>query len=142
MLEETGIVKSIDGVIAKVSVPKKSACEGCTAGTCKPEQQTMEIEAFNKAGARPGQKVRVSIQAYTYMKGTMLVYGIPAVMLVIGAVIGKEIMSKIFAGADPDVLSALFGLGAFVVSLIIIKLITSRKEKTSEARPVVEEILD
>ena len=38
----------------------------------------MEIVAFNKAGAEVGQKVKVLIHSYAYMKGTMVVYGIPA----------------------------------------------------------------
>lgn len=142
MIEEIGVVKSLEGVLAKVDVPKKSACEGCTAGTCKPDEQCMEIEALNQAGAKVGQRVKITVKSITYMKGTLLVYGLPALFLVLGAVIGKELMSKVFPGADPDVLSAVFGFGACAISFIIVKLWSDAAGKKIESKPVIEEILD
>ncbi len=142
MIEEIGIVKSVEGMTAVVSVPRKSACEGCTMGTCNPEDKVMEIEAWNEAGARVGQKVKVAIKSYMYMKGTMIVYGVPAVGLVIGAVVGKEFVSRVFPSSDPDVLSAIFGFGAFILSLIIIKIWIRHAGGKAESRPVVEEILN
>ncbi len=142
MVEEIGVVKSVQGVTATVRIPKKSACEGCTMGACKPEDQGMEIEAVNQAGAKVGQRVRVAIKAYVYMKGTMVVYGVPAVMLVAGAVFGKEVMSGVFPGKDPDILSAIFGFAAFILSFVIVKLWSGRAARKTESRPVIEEILN
>jgi len=141
MIEEIGTVKSIDGIMARVNVPKKSACEGCTAGTCKIEEQSMEIEALNHAGAKVGQKVRVEIQSYAYMKGSMVVYGLPALLLVIGAVIGKELMSRVFTNADSDILSAIFGFGFFIISFVIVKAWINAASKRTESKAVIEEIL-
>lgn len=142
MIEEIGIVKSVEGMTAVVAVPRKSACEGCTMGICKPEDKSMEIEAWNEAGAKAGQRVKVAIKSSAYMKGAMVVYGLPAVGLVIGAVFGKEIMSKAFPAADPDVLSALFGFGAFILSFVIVKIWAHKTTSKVESRPVVEEILN
>ncbi len=141
MIEEIGIVKSINGIIATVNVPKKSACEGCTAGTCKIEEQSIEIEALNQAGAKVGQKVRVEIKSYAYMKGSMLVYGLPALSLVIGAVFGKELMSRVFMNTDSDILSAIFGFGFLVISFLIVKVWISASSKKTESQAVIEEIL-
>lgn len=141
-MEEIGTVKSTAGAFAKVSVPKKSVCEGCTAGTCKPDEQSMEIDAVNKAGAKAGQKVRVVIKSYTYLKGSILVYGIPAVALIAGAVLGKEIFSKQFKGTDPDIVSAIFGFGLFLMAFLGIKLWSLKAEKKTETKPVIEEILE
>lgn len=141
MVEEIGTVKSIDGVMATVEVVRKSMCDGCTGG-CREEDQHMEIDALNEAGARVGQKVRVSVKTLTYLKGTMIVYGMPAVVLVIGAVIGKNVMSKVFPHADPDILSAIFGFGAFAISFAAIKIWTGIASNKSGSRPVIEEILN
>jgi sigma-E factor negative regulatory protein RseC len=141
-VEEIGIVKSIDGVIAKVSVPRKSACESCTAGTCKPDEQSMEIEAFNKAKAKVGQKVRIVVKAYTYLKGSILVYGIPAIALIIGAVFGKEVISQYFKNTDSDIISAITGFGAFILTFLGIKVWSLGAGKRIESRPVIEEILE
>lgn len=142
MVEEIGVVKSVKGMSAMVQIPKKSACEGCTMGICKPEDQGMEIEAFNEAGAKVGQRVRVAIKSYAYMKGTMVVYGLPAIMLVAGAVFGKEVMSRVFPESDPDILSAIFGFAAFILSFVIVKFWSGRASSKTESRPVIEEILN
>lgn len=142
MIEEIGVVKSVEGVLAKVDVPKKSACEGCTAGTCKPDEQCMEIEALNRAGAKVGQRVKITVKSITYMKGTMLVYGLPAIFLVLGAVVGKELVSKFVPGVDPDILSALFGFGACAISFVIVKILSDVAGKNIESKPVIEKILD
>ena len=141
-MEEIGIVKSVQGVMAKVAVPKKSVCEGCTAGTCKPEEQSMEIDALNKAGAKTGQKVRVVIKSFTYLKGSILVYGIPAVALIAGAVLGKEILSKQFKGIDPEMLSAIFGFGFLALAFLGIKIWSKKVERKIETKPVIEEIIE
>jgi sigma-E factor negative regulatory protein RseC len=141
VIEEIGIVKSVTGAIAVVNVPKKSACDGCTAG-CKIDERFMEVEAFNQAGAKVGQTVRVTIKSFAYTKGTLVVYGLPALALVIGAVFGKEAMSRIFPHADPDILSAVFGFGAFILSFFIVKIWSNRTEKNVESKPIVEEVLE
>jgi sigma-E factor negative regulatory protein RseC len=141
MIEEIGIVTSIEGLRAHVNVPKKSTCEGCTAGTCVTGEQSMEIIALNKAGAEVGQKVRVVIQSYIYMKGTMVIYGIPALALVLGAVFGKEVMPALFMGSDPDVLSAIFGFGFLALSFLGVKLWSNRRSDKTGSSPVIEEIL-
>jgi len=142
MLEEIGTVISIEGHHARVSVPKKSSCEGCTAETCSAGEQSMEIEALNKAGAVIGQRVRVLVHTYAYMKGSMIIYGIPAIFLVIGAVFGKEIMPRFFPSRDTDILSAFFGFSFLLASFILIKFWSQRQAKKDESTPVIEEILD
>ncbi len=141
MVEEIGTVKSVEGVMATVEVARKSMCDGCTAG-CKSEDQCMEIEALNQVGARVGQMVRVSVKSITYLKGTVIVYGLPALALVFGAVIGKSVMIKVFPHSDKDILSAIFGFGAFALSFVGVKVWTSIASKKTESKPVIEEILN
>ena len=142
MIEEIGTVTAIEGPYARVSVPRKSTCEGCTAGTCTAGDQSMEIEALNKAGAIIGQRVRVMVHSHLYMKGSMIIYGIPALSLVAGAVFGKEIVSRFLPTQDADVLAALFGFSFLVASFILIKLWAGKQEKRAGSTPVIEELLD
>ncbi len=142
MIEEIGTVRSVNGGVAIVDVPMKSACEGCTAGTCRPEEKHMEIEAFNRAGAAVGQRVKVAIQASSYMKGSMVAYGLPALGLLLGAVFGKEVLGRLFASLDPDILSAAAGFTSFCISFIIVRVWTSVAGRRTESKPVIEEILN
>jgi sigma-E factor negative regulatory protein RseC len=141
MVEEIGVVTSVDGQTARVNVPKKSACSGCTAGVCVAGEQSMEIIALNKAGAKAGQKVRVSVHSNVYMKSAMIIYGIPSIALVLGAVFGKEVMPGVIRGTDPDVLSAIFGFGFLGLSFVFVKIWAGRKIDKAESSPVIEEII-
>ncbi len=101
----------------------------------------MEIEAINKAGAVAGQKVRVLVHTYAYMKGSMVVYGFPALMLVIGAVIGKELMPGIVPSLEADSLSAITGFSFLILSFILIKIWAGSQTRKTSSTPVIEEIL-
>ena len=142
-MEEYGIVKSLNGSLAIVVVERKSACDQCKAG-CKITDSGAEIEAINLAKAKIGQKVMVVMRPYTYLKGSIIIYGIPALFLIIGAIIGKEILSPLhpFKNLDPDILSALTGFGAFIISFLIVKLWSGRVEKKVEYKPVIQEIIE
>lgn len=140
-MDEIGIVKNVSGAFATVSVEKKSACEQCAAG-CKITGSGAEIEAVNRVKAKVGQKVRVELTPYAYLKGSIIVYGLPALALVIGAVVGKEVFSGFFPAMDPDIVSAIFGFGAFIISVVFIKFWSMRTEKKTEHKPVIEEILE
>jgi sigma-E factor negative regulatory protein RseC len=102
----------------------------------------MEIEALNAAKAGVGQKVRVVMKSYSYMKSAGIVYGIPALALVLGAVLGKEFFSRYLPGFDPDIVSAMFGVGGFIFAFIIIRVWTANAAKRTESKPVIEEILE
>lgn len=102
----------------------------------------MLIEALNPVKARVGQKVRVVMKPYTYLRGSLMVYGIPALALIAGAVIGKEALGSYFKSLDPDILSAISGFGACAVSFLAVKLWSSKMSKKTELKPVIEEILE
>jgi sigma-E factor negative regulatory protein RseC len=140
-MEEIGVVRTIEGLVAKVAIPRKSACEGCTVETCKPDEQSMVVEALNPVKARVGQKVKVVFKPYSYVKGTFIVYGIPALAIIGGAVLGR-FFSNYFREIDADVLSALFGFGAFAISLLAVKLWSKKAEKKVGYKPVIEEIVE
>jgi len=142
VMEEVGTIKSTDGLFAVVSVPRKSSCEGCTLSICKPDEQIMEIEALNTAKAGVGQKVRVVMESSSYMKSAGIVYGIPALALVLGAVAGKELFSRYLPGFDPDSISAMCGFGGLILAFIVIRLWTDKTAKRKERKPVIEEILE
>ncbi|MFN3740279.1 MAG: SoxR reducing system RseC family protein [Thermodesulfovibrionales bacterium] len=140
-MEETGLVIKIEGNKAFVAVEKKSVCEGCPASSlCKPGDEGSIIEAINEAGAKIGDRVSVSLKAFSYLKGSIIVYGIPTICLIAGAIIGKELLKNLIA-LDPDLLSAIGGLGAFGISFLIVKLLSKKMEKKKEYIPVVERIL-
>jgi sigma-E factor negative regulatory protein RseC len=141
-MEEIGVVISTHGPIAKVAVQRKSVCDQCTAGTCHLTEGGAELEALNTARAKEGQKVKVVLKPYSYLKGSLIVYGLPLLALIAGAVAGKELLADSFKGLDPDLVSAIFAFGAFALSFLVVFLWSRRAEKKTEFKPVIEEILE
>jgi len=139
-MDEIGVVKSLHDPFAIVVVEKKSACDQCSMG-CKVSDSGAEIEALNLAKASVGQTVKVRMRAYTYMKGSLLVYGVPALLLIIGAVVGREVLGKYIVSIDRDLLSAIAGFTACFLGFVLVKIISSRMEKSVENKPVIEEIV-
>lgn len=139
-MDEIGTVTRLESGLAVVNVEKKSACGSCKAG-CNISETGAEIEAVNRVEAAVGQRVRVEMQPYLYIKGSILIYGVPALALILGAVIGKEYFSGVFKNYDPDIVSAVFGFSAFILSFAVVKLLSSRLEKDTGYKPVVVEII-
>lgn len=141
-MEEVGVVIKTLGRFATVSIPKpKGICDHCTMGACTVSAEGSEIEALNMAGAREGQKVKVSMKPFSYTKGSLIVYGLPVLALILGAIVGNMLAPVRFKGSDPESVSAIFAFAAFGLSFLLIKLWTSKTEKKIEHKPVIEEIL-
>lgn len=141
-MEEIGVVKETRGPNALVLVQRHSACEGCAAGSvCKSAGEFAEIEALNLAQARSGDRVKVSMKPYTYLKGTLLLFGLPSLFLIAGAILGKEYVSRFFAGFDPDIVSAATGFGLCALSFVTVRVLSRRHEARGQSLPVIEEVL-
>jgi sigma-E factor negative regulatory protein RseC len=143
MIEEQGVVIKTDGTIARILVQKRGACEGCAAtGVCETSDEGMEIDALNSVNAKVGQKVKVSITSQTYLKGTLLIYGLPLVSLITGAIIGKNIGEEFITGINSDITAALLGFAAFIAVFLFIRGWIRKAETKTEYRPVIDEIIE
>ncbi|MBF0606336.1 MAG: SoxR reducing system RseC family protein [Candidatus Magnetobacterium sp. LHC-1] len=149
-MEETAIVKDVSGIMATVVVQRTSACAHCSSSkVCNSDDDASEteasvIEAINTANAKVGQKVVVELRTYTYLKGAMIVYAMPAIALLLGAIVGKTLLSGVamFASMKPDVVSAIGGFTALLLSIVAVKLISGRLENKTEYKAVVKKVLD
>jgi sigma-E factor negative regulatory protein RseC len=141
-MEEVGIVKEVIGPKAIVTVQRQSGCDSCPGGSvCKLAGNEAEIEAVNEAKAKVGDTVRIAFKPYTYLKGTIFVYGIPSIMLIIGAIVGKEYLSRVLPNMDPDIVSAIGGFGLFAMSFLFMKVWMKMYEGKKEYMPVINEIV-
>jgi sigma-E factor negative regulatory protein RseC len=141
-VEEIGIIEREDGLNATVSVLKRNACDGCSLPTCKQVGQRMTIEALNPVRARVGQKVKISIKSDTYLRSSVIVYGIPAIALVAGAVLGREVIGAHLTVHNPDNISAISGFTACILSFFAVRIWSRMVDKGNTTKPVIEEILE
>jgi len=143
MIEEEGIVVEVAGENAKVAILKKSACEACAAaGVCHPQDTDQSfMEAANPLGAIKGQKVKVVLAPQVYLKASIILYGIPMVALVGGAIIAKNVAIRYSGEANSDLWAFLAGMACMLLSFFFIRAYNNKIEKTQEYKPVIVELL-
>lgn len=142
-MEERGIVKTVSRERATVAIERATACSECkSGGSCDLVDDESTIEAINLANAAVGQRVVIDMQGFSYIKGTMFVYGLPALALLAGAIIGKYIRFSFLPALGGEVLSATMGFFFLLVTLIIVKFVSARSEKKVEHTPIIIKIIE
>jgi len=143
-MQEVGIVTALRGDIALVNVKRQQgSCDGCPGGTLCTSTGGDEalIEAINEAGAKEGDRVRVHFRSMSYLKGILLVYALPVLMLIVGAVIGREFISPLLPSHNPEGISAFTGFGFFAITFIGLRIVSKRIQNKGRYTPVIVEIV-
>ena len=140
MIEDIGKVVKISGDKAFVEVEQSSACAQC--GLQEVEELAAGgkpiFEALNMAKANIGDKVKVRVESAAYMKASVFIYGIPVLLLIMGAVLGVYLAAKF--NKSTDIMSALFGMCGLIVGIIILFLFRKKGTK-KEYIPVIVEVI-
>ena len=107
LIEEGVVLKSENG-IAEIGLIESEDCENCSAKLfCKPgEEKSKAIKAYDPYKTKAGDSVKISVSGSIVLKATILLYGIPLIILILGIWIGlifipynssKELFSFMFA---------------------------------------------
>ena len=142
MATEQGIVIRADSSAAWVKTVKTGDCAGCTArGSCHSlgSSGEREVEAINVAGAREGDRILLLFETSSLLKATFLLYVFPILLLVIGAVLGQTMASRL--DFSPSGLSLLTGFSFFLAAVLIVKTLANKMARKQEYRPKVIKIL-
>ena len=144
MIEEVGTVVELKSkMIAVVMCTKSSLCENCaTNGNCAlgDDDNTRLIEVHNLLGAEVGEQVRIATTMKSLLQSSFLLYIVPLIALVIGAIAGMLVGEAIPAGIDPNLLSAIFGVFFMSGSFVVLR-VGSRVLNKESYMPKIIEIL-
>ena len=142
MIEEVGTVVELKSkLVAVVMCTKSSLCENCaTNGNCAlgDDGNTRLIEAQNPIAAEVGEQVRIATSTKSFLQSSFLLYIVPLVALVLGAIAGKMVGENITTGLDPNLLSAVFGVFFLVGSFVILRVGSSVLNKESYMPKIIE----
>jgi sigma-E factor negative regulatory protein RseC len=122
MIEEYGIVVTIKSdQVAVVTCMKTSACKGCASEklcSLGRDDGKRLVDVHNKLNAQVGDRVKIATSHNAFYKSSFLVYILPIIFLLIGAVLGDWLGTNVLKGVDPNLsgfaLGALFLSGTFV----------------------------
>ena len=142
MTEEIGVVKSVEGVSAKVLIERHSSCSSCCTGCESQDDSTMVMDALNAVEAQVGQRVKIAFKPIPYLKGVLLIYGLPMIIFFAAALIGKKIGEMYIPAVNSDLIAAAFSFTILILSYVVLKLWSTKTKAGQGHHPVIEEIIE
>jgi len=130
-MQETGRVVKLSAGRAEVEVEARGECEHCSAhGICNwTGNKVRKVLAVNKAGARSGDFVALEVREGSGVKSNLLVFGIPALMMLCGVLVGGLLLSDLWAGI-------LAGVG-LLLGAAIVKAVDMSVSRSGKSLPVI-----
>jgi positive regulator of sigma E activity len=129
-VEEIGVVRSVDGGIARVEINRSALCSRC--GCCiQTGPETMELEASDAIGVSPGDRVSLEFPDYMFVKVSFAVYGFPAIVLFASLFICLEAIKL------NEWQSALAAVAATAVSYFIVSKTKFARFGSDDMRPKI-----
>lgn len=125
-LTKEGIVLENNKGHLKIKVDRNSACGSCAASASCAERKTTIIEIFSADNINVGDKVILESDAGEINKISALVYTIPAILVMIGAVAPSYLLKN--TGYDTNLIS----LGAVIFMLFLSVLFIKRLDKNAK----------
>ncbi|MCX8103079.1 MAG: SoxR reducing system RseC family protein [Candidatus Bipolaricaulota bacterium] len=156
-----GIVVGQSADRVRVRVYRSATCENCTcvlSTACSPEEvdqrrgvlgslfrqsSVMEIDALNEIGAAPGDRVMLQLKSNaSVVKASALLYLIPAVMFVLGIVLGGWWGATRWglSGDAVILVQVAAGFGLMMLSFAFAALYAKLRER-AEFTPIATKIL-
>lgn len=144
MIQEEGVVISVKGLFAEVQAKEKSACSSCSAhNICGDGSDgTRVVKVINNIDAKAGQKVKIEMQSSSLVIGSAVVFLIPTLFLIIGALAGYFIGMGISDKKTGETAGVIAGALGFILSLFLTKYISKRLDKENKFYPEIKEIID
>lgn len=142
MIEEVGSVVELKGKnVAVVLCQKSSFCKSCAAeGMCHvgEDNSAKLVEVHNHLAATVGDRVKVVTSTKSFLQSSFLLYIVPLIFLVTGAVFGQFLAEFLDNGLDSNVMSAIMGTSFMAASFLIIRIGSSSLAKEAYMPKIVE----
>ncbi|WP_083778945.1 SoxR reducing system RseC family protein [Desulfarculus baarsii] len=126
-MTEQGYVRAVRGGMAMVETIQTEACSQCSSrGACQMMggERMRVVPAINEAGAKEGQRVIIAARRSTVMGAGFLVYMVPVMALIGGAVVGKAYGPDY--GFEPQSAAVLLGVGLLAACWLAISRFSKR----------------
>ncbi len=136
MANEDGVVVSVDGGMVRIKSRRTEACDHCAAKDgCRVMGggKDMEFNVENTLGANVGDQVQVTVSDAAFLRVIFLVYLVPIMGLMVGAVLGQELGESM--GYDPSMTAAILGFACMGGVFAIVRVIAGRMDKSERYKP-------
>jgi sigma-E factor negative regulatory protein RseC len=143
MIEETAQVIATEGEFVWVETQRQSTCGNCAAnqgcGTATLAKvlgtRRTRVRAINRDGVQIGDRVVVGIDESALIRGSLAVYAVPLLGLLVGAVLGGLLSERLLVSGESLTLG--LGIAGLLGGLIWLRGFTRRIRNDSRYQPVV-----
>ena len=133
MIEEYGtIIELKERRVAVVQCVRNSACQHCpSSSACQlgEDHESMLVEAYNQVGGQLNDRVKLVTTTRNFLQSSFLLYIVPVLGLLVGALLGQAIGERADVPLDPSLLAALCGSGFLVTTFLAIRFVTRSWKK-------------
>lgn len=135
-MTKEGLVLENNNGNLKIKVDRNSACGSCAASGSCAERKTTIIEIFSADNINKGDKVILESDADEINKISALVYIIPVILVMIGAIAPSFLLKN--TGYDTNIISLGSVVFMLALSVLYIKRLDkgAKKEKLMKVRKV------
>jgi sigma-E factor negative regulatory protein RseC len=141
MSTERGIIEKIEEEFAWVRTKRRSACGGCTNRShCSSLSggNHMLVKVSNPVKAKKGDMVEVFLKTSLQLKCTFIVYMIPVLGLIAGALSAAP-LANVFASSD-SLGMVIFTFSGFFLSALLSRSLINRIAAGDRARPIIRRV--
>ncbi len=144
-MEESGVVIAGEHGKARVRIERSKACEGCHGCLMSDTGRYMIADVVDGIGVSVGDVVRIQTEGATPMKATLLLFGLPLLLIFAGYAAGSGLASLVAPGSAQGLGIAgagVFFAGSFgILALMRGRLSAGGEGKSAEGRSIVVEII-
>lgn len=141
MIEETATVVAIEGEQVLVQTRRQSTCQSCSVkqgcGTSVLAKvvgnRSSQISVDNILGARVGDEVLLGIEENALVKGSLLVYALPLLLMLVFALVGEALAEAM--GWQSELSVVLFAVAGFALSAFGIRFGLHRSALKQQIQP-------
>ena len=144
MLEESAQVIRVEGEEVWVETQRQSACASCsvekgcgTAALAKVlgNRRTV-VRVLSDLPLGVGDRVVIGIRERALVRGSLAVYAVPTLLLLLGGFIGKWGAQR-FIWENAEIASLTLGIGGLIAGLVWLQRFTRRIHNDPNFQPVV-----
>ena len=144
MLEETAQVVAIQGGEVWVETGRRSSCSSCAVNAgCGSAalakvlgQRRSRVRALSDIPLSVGDQVVIGIREQAVVRGSLAVYAVPVVTLLLGALAG-DLGARRFLWPDAELASLVLGLAGLAGGLWWLSAFSRRIRHSADYQPVV-----
>ena len=140
---EQGVVSRIENGLTFVVTVRTESCEGCGMhGACHTLGGGKEAEVVvqNPLDAKVGDRVDMSVPTGSIVKATSLMYLVPILFFLGGAIGGQELGP--YLNWSSSISAVVFAVAGLVISTLLIKIIGKQMARQKGYKAIITRIYD